>query len=200
MNHHYVLAPHDPALEARAAAMVDAHQPGHGVRAVATASSGDFGHVIALQAADRPALDGLLTQLQLPVRSALTSDTSPTMSTTSHTMSATVSVCDDLPCERINGLFDFVPSQLPACTQLAFLLVELKRDIHDVAEDLRLPPVASHLAGVALSDGNQLLLELANDDPTQLAADLELLQAHSDVRAIRTVHAAGSKLVRSPHE
>lgn len=196
MNHHYVLAPHNAPLAARAEALVADHQPGHGVRAIAHArEGGEFGHVIALQAADDDALQTVLDSLELPPQRSYAA--APGSTDTSTPLMLTV--CGDVPCEQINRMFSFVPSHLPVCEEIVFLIVELAEDLHDIVDRLVLPPVDSHLAGVAISDGNLLLLELANDDPEQLRADLERLRAHADIRSIRTVHAAGPSLVRSPH-
>lgn len=198
MNHHYVLAPRNPELAERATTLVESHRAGHGIRAVATAHRpGDFEHVIALQAPDDAALRSLLTDLQVQMpaqQSQLTSDTA-----TSGSNPVVLTVCGDVPCEQINKLFAFVPSALPACDEIVFLVVQLERSVHDIVDDFTLPPVESHLAGVAISDGNTLLLELGNDDPAQLERDIAQLKAIADVRSIRTVHAAGRKLVRSPH-
>jgi hypothetical protein len=194
VNHHYVLAPHDPDLAARAELLVADHQPGHGVRAVATADrESDFGHVIALQAADEEALQRVLASLELPYQQT------DAVSSTSASTPLSASVCGDVPCEKINKLFNYVPSALPICDQIVFVLVELERDLHEIVDHLTIPPVRSHLAGVAIADGNMLLLELGNDDPVQLQQDLDQLREIADVRSIRMVHAAGRKLVRSRH-
>ena len=193
MKSHYVLAPHDPSLAERAARLVEDHEPGHGVRAIATAHrESDFGHVIALQAPDDEALQSLLSSLELPFQQA--DAVSPTSSAP-----LSLSVCGDLPCEKINEIFDFMPSQLPLCDQIVFLLCEFERDIHELVDRLVIPPIASHLAGVAIAEGNTLLLELGNDDPDQLDKDIEQLRSVADIRSIRMVHAAGRQLVRSPH-
>jgi hypothetical protein len=193
VNHHYVLAPHDPDLADRAARLVEDHRPGRGVRAIATAHrESDFGHVIALQAPDEDALQSLLDSLELPAERA------DAMSTTA-SAPLSLSVCGDVPCEYINQLFDFVPSELPLCDQIVFLLCEFEDDIHDLVERLHIPPVDSHLAGVAIANGNRLLIELGNDHPDQLERDNEQLRGLAAIRTIQMVHAAGRKLVRSPH-
>jgi hypothetical protein len=194
VNHHYVLAPHDPDLAARAELLVADHQPGHGVRAVATADrESDFGHVIALQAADEEALQKVLASLELPYQQT------DAVSSTSASQPMSMSVCGDVPCELINQMFDYIPSQLPLCDQIVFLVCEFEHDIHELVDHLHIPPVDSHLAGVAIADGNTLLLELGNDDPTQLEKDIEQLRSVAEIRSIRMLHAAGRKLVRSRH-
>jgi hypothetical protein len=194
VNHHYVLAPHDPDLAERASRLVEDHQPGHGVRAIASAErDSDFGHVIALQAPDLDALQSLLDSLELPFQD------SAAVSATPASAPLSLSVCGDVPCEYINKLFGFVPATLPECDEIVFLLVELAQDIHDLVDRFVVPPVESHLAGVAIADGNRLLLELANDDAEALERDIDQLRRHAHIRSIRTVHAAGRKLVRSPH-
>jgi hypothetical protein len=191
---HYVLAPRDDALAERAEKLVADHQPGHGVRAIATAHrDSDFDHVIALQAPDDEALQSLLSSLELPFQE------SDAVSPTSSAAPLSLSVCGDVPCEKINEMFHFLPSQLPLCDQIVFLLCEFERDIHELVDRLVIPPVKSHLAGVAIAEGNTLLLELGNDDPDQLETDLEELRRVADIRSIRMVHAAGRLLVRSPH-
>ncbi|MBK5307117.1 MAG: hypothetical protein JJD92_10555 [Frankiaceae bacterium] len=192
MNHHYVLAPHDPDLADRATRLVDSHQPGHGVRAIASAHrESDFGHVIALQASDEQALQALLESLEFPFHQA------DAMSPASAPLSLSLTVCGDVPCEYINQLFGFVPSQLPACEEIVFLLMELDRDLHEIVDKIHVPPVDSHLAGVAIANGNTLLIELGNDDPDQLERDVAELLKIAHVRSVRKVHAAGHKLVRS---
>ena len=194
MNHHYVLAQHDPDLADRAARLVDDHQPGHGVRAIATAhKESDFGHVIALQAPDEDALQTLLDSLELPFQQ------SDAVTATSASAPLSLTVCGDVPCEYINQLFDFVPSQLPLCDQIVFLVCEFEQEVHELVDRLDIPPVDSHLAGVAIADGNTLLLELCNDDPDQLERDIEHLRSVAEIRSIRMLHASGHKLVRSPH-
>lgn len=195
MNHHYILGPPDAPLAARAAALVADHQPGYGVRSVAQGrDEGDFGHLIALQADDAEKLQFLIDSLELPTQRNLSGPSS-----TDGAEPLTLSVCDDPPCDRLNQMMRYVPSNLPICEEVAFLLVELVEDLHDIVDRLVLPPLESHLAGVAISGGNALLLELANDDADQLHADLERLRAHADFRSIRTLKATGPSLVRSPH-
>lgn len=193
MNDHYVFVPHHPEFEKRASALVEEHESGHGVRAVLpTRDDDEFGHIVALQAPDERALKSLLDSLQLPLQE-------PDATSTSSTRSLSLSVCGDVPCEKINQLFDFMPSQLPLCNEIVFVLCEFERDLHELVDRLVVPPVESHLAGVAIADGNRLLLELGNDDKEQLDKDLERLRSLPDLRSIRMVHAAGRKLVRSPH-
>ncbi len=194
MKSHYVLAPHDPELEQRATKLVDDHRPGHGVRAIATAQrESDFGHVIALQAPDEEALQSLLASLELPLQQA------DAASPTSSAAPLSLSVCGDVPCEKINKMLGVYPSNLPLCDHIVFLVCELTRDIHELVDHLHVPPVGSHLAGVAIAEGNTLLLELGNDDPDQLEKDVERLRGIPDIRLVRTVHAAGRKMARSPH-
>jgi hypothetical protein len=198
MNHHYVFVPHDPDFEKRATALVADHRPGLGVRAVAPiVDDKEVGHFVALQAPDEKALQQLLDRLQLP---ATQPDSRSAMSTRSLPMSTPLSICGDVPCEKINQLFNYLPNQLPACDRIVFLVCEFARDIHDIADTLQLPPVDSHLAGVAIAQGNTLLLELANDDPSQLDKDIEQLRSVAEIRSIRTLPALASNLVRSPHQ
>lgn len=192
MNHHYVFVPHHPDFEDRASKLVEHHKPGHGVRAVApTIDDAEYGHVVALQAPDMQALQSLLDSLQLPKAQADAASTSSTP--------LSLTVCGDLPCKRINDLFGFVPSELPLCDQIVFLLCEFSRDVHELVDHLVIPPIESHLAGVAIAEGNSLLLELGNDDPDQLEKDIEQLRSVADIKSIRMVHAAGRQLVRSRH-
>lgn len=194
MKSSYVLAPRDPALAERAERLVAEHQPGHGVRAIATAHrESDFDHVIALQAADDEALQSLVASLEIPVQEA------DAVSPLSASTPVHLTVCGDVPCEKINELFDVYPSHLPVCDQIVFLVCEFERDVHELVDRLVIPPVESHLAGVAIADGKTLLLELGNDDPGQLEEDIERLRSIADIRSIRLLHAAGRKLVRSPH-
>jgi hypothetical protein len=193
VNHHYVLAPHDPDLAERAERLVADHKPGHGIRAIATADrESDFGHVIALQAADEEALRKVLASLELPLQQE--TDAVQAMSAP-----LSLSVCGDVPCEKINEMFRIVPSQLPICDQIVFLLMELDRDLHEIVDRIHIPPVDSHLAGVAIANGNTLLVELGNDDPEQLEKDIAELTKVAHVRTVRTVRAAGRKTVRSRH-
>jgi hypothetical protein len=193
VNHHYVLAPHDPGLAERAERLVNDHQPGHGIRAIASANrESDFGHVIALQAADLAALQSVLASLDLPGQGDV--DAVQAMSAP-----LSLSVCGDVPCEKINEMFRVVPSALPTCDQIVFLVMELDRELHDIVDEIVIPPVDSHLAGVAIADGTTLLLELGNDDPAQLERDIAELKAMAHIRSVRMVHAAGRKLVRSRH-
>lgn len=191
MHQRYVFAAHETELGARAAALVEEHRPGHGVRAVApTRDDADFAHVLALQAPDEQALHALLETLQLQ---------SPDAAGTTESRSLSLTVCGDQPCEKINQLFDVYPSHLPICDQLVFLVCEFERDVHELVDELVIPPVGSHLAGVAIAEGNTLLIELGNDDPDELEKDVERLRSIPYVKSVRTLHAAGRQLVRSPH-
>lgn len=190
MDHHYVLAPHDPELADRARSLIEVHAPGRGVRAIATAQHpSDFAHVIAIQASDDATLRDVLAELRLDPADVAAPEPGPVVLT----------VCDDLPCqELLRRLGRIVPSQLPPSDYIAFLLLELVDDLHAIIDEVHLPPLEARLAGAPVAGGRRLLLELASDDREQLARDLERVTSMRHAGAAQLLHTGGGDLVRSP--
>ncbi len=177
----YVLASHTPEEFAAIAALVTQHRPGDGLRAALPLEDalGELTHLYALQGADRQAVDG---QHEAMGGQATTLSFDP---------------CDSVDCRRIEEFFLGVkPVQLPPLEFYAFLLIEVAQD---EVGTLVPPPTEAHVACAPTDGGRRLLVQVADDDRSVVAAYLNAWEAVPQVRSVRALRSSGRHLVRSPH-
>ena len=181
IKYSYVLIDHEHAEESFAH-LIDDFIDGVGIRAVAhAAGSGDFTHVVALQAKS----DEHMNSLMMAVPSS--SGANPTV----------FGVCVTADC--IAGIIpkpSVRPSWMPPWEYLLFILLELRESVHE--EKFVLPELESkEWAGAVGEGGKVLLIELGGDTKEAVEADLHRLTEHPSVEGVRSMLTTGERIARA---